>query len=97
MPGLKNRVGLPLLLILLCVYLWEFYAKPASGSLFTAAVNEYRNRRGPYLNEGKAVVQHSSENVSGASEGTTCLNAPGNRTARGRHGPFLKEHPCSAD
>ena len=44
MPLLKNRIGLSLLLILLGVYLWEFYAKPVSGPLYTAAVNEYRDR-----------------------------------------------------
>ncbi len=43
MPLLKNRIGLSLLLVLLGVYLWEFYAKPVSGPLYTAAVNEYRN------------------------------------------------------
>ncbi|HVB29500.1 MAG TPA: tetratricopeptide repeat protein [Terriglobia bacterium] len=44
MPLLKNRIGLSLLLILLGAYLWEFYAKPVSGPLYTAAVNEYRAR-----------------------------------------------------
>jgi tetratricopeptide (TPR) repeat protein len=44
MPPFKNRIGLSLLLILAGVYLWEFYAKPVSGPIYTAAVNEYRNR-----------------------------------------------------
>ncbi len=44
MPVFKNRIGLSLLLILLGVYLWEFYAKPVSGPLYTAAVNEYRGQ-----------------------------------------------------
>jgi tetratricopeptide (TPR) repeat protein len=39
----KNRIGLSLLLILLGAYLWEFYGKPVTGPLYTAAVNEYRN------------------------------------------------------
>ena len=43
MPPFKNRIGLSLLLVLLAVYLWEFYAKPVSGPLYTAAVNAYRN------------------------------------------------------
>lgn len=43
MPLLKNRIGISLLLILLGVFLWEFYVKPVSGPLYTAAVNEYRN------------------------------------------------------
>ena len=45
MPRLKNRIVLSLLLILLGAYLWEFYGKPVSGPLYTAAVNEYRNRQ----------------------------------------------------
>lgn len=44
MPLLKNRIGLSLLLVLLGAYLWEFYAKPVSSPLYTAAVNEYKNR-----------------------------------------------------
>ncbi len=43
MPLLKNRIGLSLLLILLGAYLWEFYVKPVSGPLYTAAVSEYRD------------------------------------------------------
>lgn len=43
MPLLKNRIGLSLLLILLGAFFWEFYAKPSSGPLYTAAVNEYRS------------------------------------------------------
>ena len=43
MPSLKNRIGLSLLLILLGAYLWEFYGKPVTGPLYTAAVNEFRN------------------------------------------------------
>lgn len=43
MPLLKNRIGLSLLLILLGALLWEFYAKPVTGPLYTGAVNEYRN------------------------------------------------------
>jgi len=43
MALLKNRIGLSLLLIVLGAYLWEFYAKPVTGPLYTAAVNEYRN------------------------------------------------------
>lgn len=43
MPLLKNRIGISLLLVLLGVLLWEFYAKPVNGPLYTAAVNEYRN------------------------------------------------------
>ncbi len=43
MALLKNRIGLSLLFILLGVFLWEFYAKPVTGPLYTAAVNEYRN------------------------------------------------------
>ncbi|HET7102322.1 MAG TPA: tetratricopeptide repeat protein, partial [Terriglobia bacterium] len=43
MPLFKNRIGLSLLLILLGAYLWEFYAKPVTGPLYTAAVNEYQN------------------------------------------------------
>ena len=43
MALLKNRIGLSLLFILLGVLLWEFYAKPVTGPLYTAAVNEYRN------------------------------------------------------
>jgi tetratricopeptide (TPR) repeat protein len=42
MSLLKNRIVLSLLLILLAVYLWEFYAKPVTGPLYTAAVTEYR-------------------------------------------------------
>ena len=48
MPSLKNRIGLSLLLILLGAYLWEFYGRPVTGPLYTAAVNEYRN--GQYEN-----------------------------------------------
>jgi tetratricopeptide (TPR) repeat protein len=43
MALLKNRIGLSLLLILLAAYLWEFYVKPVSGPIYTAAVNEYKN------------------------------------------------------
>lgn len=43
MALVKNRIGLSLLLILLAAYLWEFYAKPVSGPIYTAAVNEYKN------------------------------------------------------
>ena len=39
----KNRIGLSLLLILLAAYLWEFYVKPVSGPIYTAAVDEYKN------------------------------------------------------
>ena len=45
MPRLKNRIGLSLLLVLLGVVLWEFYAKPVSGPLYTAAVHEYRDKQ----------------------------------------------------
>src|SRR5579859_3099036 len=43
MALLKNRIGLSLLFILLGTFLWEFYAKPVTGPLYTAAVNEYSN------------------------------------------------------
>jgi hypothetical protein len=43
MPLLKNRIGLSLLLILPGASLWEFYRKPVTGPLYTAAVNDYRN------------------------------------------------------
>ncbi|MCL5670956.1 MAG: tetratricopeptide repeat protein [Acidobacteria bacterium] len=43
MSLLKNRIGLSFLLILLGAYLWEFYGKPVTGPVYTAAVNEYRN------------------------------------------------------
>jgi tetratricopeptide (TPR) repeat protein len=41
MSLLRNRIGISLLLILLGVLLWEFYAKPATGPVYTDAVNEY--------------------------------------------------------
>lgn len=41
MPLLRNRIGISLLVILLGVLLWEFYAKPVTGPLYTDAVNEY--------------------------------------------------------
>jgi len=42
MPLLRNRIGISLLLILLSVLLWEFHAKPVTGPLYAAAVNEYQ-------------------------------------------------------
>jgi len=43
MPLFKNRIGLSLLLILLAACVWEFYVKPVSGPIYTAAVDEYKN------------------------------------------------------
>ncbi len=45
MTLLKNRIGLSIFLIFVAVYLWEFHIKPVSGPIYTAAVNEYKNRR----------------------------------------------------
>ncbi|MEJ2007185.1 MAG: tetratricopeptide repeat protein [Acidobacteriota bacterium] len=43
MPAFKNRIGFSLLVILAGTCLWEFYARPATGPIFAAAVSEYRN------------------------------------------------------
>jgi tetratricopeptide (TPR) repeat protein len=40
----KNRIGLSLLFLFVAAYLWEFYAKPVTGPIYTAAVNEYKYR-----------------------------------------------------
>jgi Tetratricopeptide repeat len=39
----KNRIGLSLFFILLAACVWEFYVKPVSGPIYTAAVDEYKN------------------------------------------------------
>ncbi len=58
MPRFTNRIGLSLLLILAVVYLWEFYAKPVSGPIYSAAVSEYRS--GHYRNALK-LLHHAYE------------------------------------
>ncbi len=41
---LKNRIIISLLFILAATYVWEFYVKPVSGPLYTAAVSEYKKQ-----------------------------------------------------
>jgi tetratricopeptide (TPR) repeat protein len=43
MRFLRNRIIISLVVIFALVYLWEFYVKPVSGPLYTAAVTEYKN------------------------------------------------------
>ena len=38
----RNRITVSLVIILGATYVWEFYAKPVSGPLYTAAVSEYK-------------------------------------------------------
>src|ERR1700680_260348 len=39
----KNRIILSLFVVLAGTYFWEFYVKPITGPLYTAAVSEYKN------------------------------------------------------
>ncbi len=39
---LKNRIVISLIVIALATFVWEFFVKPVSGPLYTAAVSEYK-------------------------------------------------------
>jgi Flp pilus assembly protein TadD len=39
----RNRIGISLLVILAATYLWEFWIRPVSGPVYTAAVSQYKN------------------------------------------------------
>ncbi|HUU15344.1 MAG TPA: tetratricopeptide repeat protein [Terriglobia bacterium] len=41
---LKNRIIVSLVFILAATFVWEFYVKPVSGPLYTAAVSEYKKQ-----------------------------------------------------
>lgn len=41
---LKNRIIISFVVIFWMTYVWEFYVKPVSGPLYTAAVSEYKAR-----------------------------------------------------
>ncbi|MGD0920677.1 MAG: tetratricopeptide repeat protein [Terriglobia bacterium] len=41
---LKNRIIVSLIVIAAATYVWEFWVKPVTGPLYTAAVAEYRNQ-----------------------------------------------------
>ncbi len=43
MSMLWNRIGLSLLIIFVMIYFWEFWIKPVTGPIYTAAVNEYKD------------------------------------------------------
>jgi len=43
MKLLTNRIVISIAVIIVVAYLWEFYGKPVSGPLYTAAVNEYND------------------------------------------------------
>lgn len=44
MHRLKNRIVISFAVIFAVTYIWEFYAKPVTGPLYTAAVSEYKSR-----------------------------------------------------
>jgi len=44
MRFLKNRITISLVVIFGAAYAWEFYIRPSTGVLYTAAVSEYQNR-----------------------------------------------------
>jgi tetratricopeptide (TPR) repeat protein len=43
MKLLTNRIVISLVVIVVVTYVWEFHAKPESGPIYTAAVNEYND------------------------------------------------------
>jgi tetratricopeptide (TPR) repeat protein len=48
MSLLWNRIGLSLLIILIGLFLWEFWVKPVSGPIYMEAVTDYRNGKYPH-------------------------------------------------
>ena len=51
-----NRIGFSLLVIVVLLFLWEFWVRPVSGPIYLEAVHEYR--QGDYL-QARRLLQHA--------------------------------------